>query len=314
MCPRCNEAFTGSISPLGEFVKFETYFDVQPSLFHVPEGPISPSSSAFIDEILLDENSQISKDESDEDWLSDSFLSNNVRPTNLSYLCEVDGCRKSFTSNRKSDYDRHQISHQQSRDFLCSYPRCTASFKLSGDLKKHLVVHRVARPFVCEICGASFKLKGNCARHKRLHQNQDRKRNFPCKECSRSFFWRGDLTRHMRVHREREFKCDFGKCCKTFVQKAHLENHQKRVHAAMSVPSPPSHSSPSPLSPHTSPIGRRTSEEDKRILSSAFKEQENPTDEDLERLNRELGEKWDIGRIRKWFKNKRDYIKRSHCK
>jgi len=288
-CPRCGEKFNGLVSSLGEFASIEACFAEQPSFFHV--GPASPSSSSFVDDLLIDENSRIVKYDSDEDWLSDSFLSNNVSRF------------QGVELDKKVEGDRH---------FVCNYPDCTSSFKLSGDLKKHLAVHQSDRPFVCEFCEKSFKLKGNYVRHRHLHENQDRKRNFSCKECNRSFFWRGDLNRHMRIHRDREFKCDFRNCLKSFVQKAHLENHRKRIHPlSPSSPSPSSSptSSATSFPPHPR-IGRRTSKDDKQVLATAFKASQTPTDEDLEYLKRELGETWDLVRIRKWFKNKREYLNR----
>lgn len=48
---------------------------------------------------------------------------------------------------------------------------CGKCFGQNGHLKRHLLSHTGAKPFLCYICGKSFSRKDNCRDHVRLVHN-----------------------------------------------------------------------------------------------------------------------------------------------
>jgi len=325
-CPFCKQKFTGLTSSNGDYTPIEdtnAQFDDDMALFDFAEGPAGSNMRFDPEEIFGD------------DWLPDSPLSPLSHSDDMNdvgfvaedrkspYVCDFDSCGKVFASDRKSDFDRHLLSHQNIRNFVCDIKQCGARFKLAHDLVKHSAVHSRERPFVCERCGQKFKLKGNYTRHLLLHKDEPRERTHSCSQCNRSFFWRGDLNRHLRVHREREFQCSIENCDKKFVQQAHLFNHLNRIHN-ITVSDRKTHArtfsnkrkrSQTSISTSSSPTstrkkGRRTSKEEKVILLDLFAARQVPTKDDLQSLCEQLGEGWDKLRLQKWFKNRRDYVNR----
>ena len=58
-----------------------------------------------------------------------------------------------------------QISNDDRKAFKCTY--CTAAFKHTSGLKRHMVVHTGERPYKCVDCGQSFKQTGHLNSHRR---------------------------------------------------------------------------------------------------------------------------------------------------
>ncbi|GAA5976037.1 hypothetical protein JCM11641_003265 [Rhodosporidiobolus odoratus] len=55
------------------------------------------------------------------------------------YLCEVEGCGKSF--GRPSARDTHARSHSGVKPFVCPIPSCARAFTVFSNLKRHLGIH-----------------------------------------------------------------------------------------------------------------------------------------------------------------------------
>lgn len=128
---------------------------------------------------------------------------------------------------------------------------CSAKFKISSDLKRHMIVHSGEKPFKCEYCDVRCTMKANlkshirikhtfkclhCAfqgrdradllEHSRLHQADHSEK---CPECSYSCSSAAALRVHSRVHcKDRPFKCDF--CSFDTKRPSSLAKHIDKVH------------------------------------------------------------------------------------
>ena len=144
-------------------------------------------------------------------------------------ICPV--CQKGF--RRRPDLKRHLLVHSDAKPFVCLHQLpfgvCGKAFKIKGDLNRHKRgVHSAVKRYVCDIpgCGTRFSLSGNLSRHKRtVHQPK----THACPICDKKFTQSSDVRRHLRVHtKERPFACEL--CGATFNQKGHQKLHMATVH------------------------------------------------------------------------------------
>ncbi|XP_056144589.1 zinc finger protein 281 [Lampris incognitus] len=83
-----------------------------------------------------------------------------------------------------------------------------------------------AKPHICEHCSASFRSSYHLRRHVLIHTGE---RPFRCSQCNMSFIQKYLLQRHEKIHSgEKPFSCD--QCNMRFIQKYHMERH-KRTHS-----------------------------------------------------------------------------------
>ena len=124
--------------------------------------------------------------------------------------------------------------------------------KSERNLKEHVKIHIVVRPFPCDQCDKRFLRPYSLELHKRRHTgirshtcdkcekgffshgdlNKHIKvvhiglRTYFCKECEKGFFTKTSLTIHERLHTgEKPFHCNL--CDRRFTQKANLYKHVK---------------------------------------------------------------------------------------
>lgn len=82
------------------------------------------------------------------------------------------------------------------------------------------------KPHICELCSASFRSSYHLRRHVLIHTGE---RPFRCSQCNMSFIQKYLLQRHEKIHSgEKPFGCD--QCNMRFIQKYHMERH-KRTHS-----------------------------------------------------------------------------------
>lgn len=86
---------------------------------------------------------------------------------------------------------------------------CAKSFSKPSQLRLHMNVHYLERPFRCESCSVSFRTKGHLQKHERSasHNNKlssspallsSEPRPFKCSDCNIAFRIHGHLAKHLR--------------------------------------------------------------------------------------------------------------------
>ncbi|KZL87326.1 c2h2 transcription factor [Colletotrichum incanum] len=114
------------------------------------------------------------------------------------YVCDVEGCGKSFYQS--THLDTHRRAHTGEKPYQCNWPRCGRTFSQPGNLKTHMRRHTGEKPFRCE-------------------------------QCSKVFAQRGNLQTHMATHTNaKPFVCELDDCNKMFTQRGNLKNHQNKYH------------------------------------------------------------------------------------
>ena len=64
---------------------------------------------------------------------------------------------------------RNAESNRLNQVLVCTFPNCGKTFRKRCNLKDHLRIHSMSRPFVCSICRQCFTQAGNRDRHERAN-------------------------------------------------------------------------------------------------------------------------------------------------
>uniref|UniRef100_A0A1A9X5Q2 C2H2-type domain-containing protein n=1 Tax=Glossina brevipalpis TaxID=37001 RepID=A0A1A9X5Q2_9MUSC len=118
---------------------------------------------------------------------------------------------------------RHELIHKEAKQFVCSFEGCNKSFTEQYYLKRHQDIHQTERNFKCDFenCGKAFHTKRRLWAHQKIHTKP---KNFICDICGYSCRERETLRVHQRTHTgERPYACKI--CKKCFISSSSLGEH-----------------------------------------------------------------------------------------
>ncbi|KAF7654068.1 hypothetical protein LDENG_00074930 [Lucifuga dentata] len=104
---------------------------------------------------------------------------------------------------------------------ICEH--CTASFRSSYHLRRHVLIHTGERPFRCSLCNMSFIQKYLLQRHEKIHSGE---KPFSCDQCNMRFIQKYHMERHKRTHSgEKPYRCET--CQQYFSRTDRLLKHKR---------------------------------------------------------------------------------------
>ncbi|XP_003223656.2 zinc finger protein 281 [Anolis carolinensis] len=123
----------------------------------------------------------------------------------------------SAPSNRPPTGD--EAAHQ--KPHVCEH--CSAAFRSSYHLRRHVLIHTGERPYQCGQCNMGFIQKYLLQRHEKIHS---REKPFGCDQCSMKFIQKYHMERHKRTHSgEKPYKCET--CQQYFSRTDRLLKHRR---------------------------------------------------------------------------------------
>ncbi|XP_056153192.1 zinc finger protein 281-like [Lampris incognitus] len=108
-----------------------------------------------------------------------------------------------------------------SKPHICEH--CSAAFRSSYHLRRHVLIHTGERPFRCSQCNMSFIQKYLLQRHEKIHSGE---KPFSCDQCNMRFIQKYHMERHKRTHSgEKPYRCDT--CQQFFSRTDRLLKHKR---------------------------------------------------------------------------------------
>ncbi|XP_023949396.1 gastrula zinc finger protein XlCGF17.1 [Bicyclus anynana] len=141
---------------------------------------------------------------------------------NVRHKCPI--CNKLYTAVY---IKKHMLLHKNERQFMCDI--CGKKFPLQGPFQRHRLTHFYSLPFQCSLCPYRGRFTESLKMHMRTHTGE---RPYQCSQCPSRFVNTSNLNKHMLTHsRDHHFKCDM--CGRGFHSKRDLGIHFKVDHTGL---------------------------------------------------------------------------------
>ncbi|ELW57892.1 Zinc finger protein 281 [Tupaia chinensis] len=174
-------------------------------------------------DVLLSSSSRTDDHHGNEEPKQDANVKKAKRPKPESQ--GIKAKRKPSASSKPSlvgDGEGAILSPSQ-KPHICDH--CSAAFRSSYHLRRHVLIHTGERPFQCSQCSMGFIQKYLLQRHEKIHS---REKPFGCDQCSMKFIQKYHMERHKRTHSgEKPYKCDT--CQHGGITGTGIDELQKRV-------------------------------------------------------------------------------------
>ncbi|XP_071467863.1 transcription factor IIIA [Marmota flaviventris] len=145
------------------------------------------------------------------------------------FICSFPDCSASY--NKAWKLDAHLCKHTGERPFACDYEGCGKAFVRDYHLSRHILIHTGEKPFVCTAngCDQKFNTKSNLKKHfEHKHENQQKQYVCNFEGCKKAFKKHQQLKVHQCEHtNEPPFRCPQEGCGKHFASPSSLKRHGK---------------------------------------------------------------------------------------
>ncbi|XP_057673887.1 zinc finger protein 281-like isoform X2 [Corythoichthys intestinalis] len=128
--------------------------------------------------------------------------------------------KRSEAKSMMMDGDAGSMS-PDNKPHICEH--CSAAFRSSYHLRRHVLIHTGERPFRCSQCNMSFIQKYLLQRHEKIHSGE---KPFSCDQCNMRFIQKYHMERHKRTHSgEKPYRCE--NCQQFFSRTDRLLKHKR---------------------------------------------------------------------------------------
>lgn len=119
------------------------------------------------------------------------------KPRPRNYMCST--CGRAYRD--KGELNRHEkVQHGGEAFVTCS--TCKKSFASMRNLKRHLLIHRNEKPYVCKHCGVSYRQSQNLLDHmNEKHSEGPPELKYTCTECNAKFISCRLMSIHRQIHK-----------------------------------------------------------------------------------------------------------------
>lgn len=150
-----------------------------------------------------------------------------VHPAETVFTCKY--CQKGVLGHDRYLYHMLMCKSLIRGDYVCFI--CRKSFRNSGSLKTHLLLHTGAKPFPCNYCSASFRQRHHRSHHERsvhLMQGLNNAEQLEATVAAAAADPEVPTTPQSVVDGARPFPCGF--CNAAFRQSNHRSYHERVIH------------------------------------------------------------------------------------
>lgn len=114
--------------------------------------------------------------------------------------------------------------------FKCTHFDCGRLFKTKFSMKRHMILHKNEKKFICENCGKKFALLQYLKDHSQIHNE---KFHYICgvNGCQERFKQSGKLSNHRRTHKEyciKHYDCQGGLVVNSHVNFERVDSPNKK--------------------------------------------------------------------------------------